>query len=320
MASLRRDIPISSEKTTQKLGVYYFPFQEDFAKLNKLLDSFDEQGIPLNKSYIDVETNNKLHYYPISIGQFGLAVFHSYLQTKNEEKRAHFLRIAEWFYTTRMVDPNLGVYWLTDVPKPEYEVFDPWKSAFSQSRGISMLLRAWQETNKEEYLKAATQALTPFTLDITEGGVSVDRIKHKPFYEEYVAKVPTRVIDGHMFALFGVYDFVRAVTPQIDAENHVRAQYIFDEGIKGLIEWLPEYDLGYWARFNNCELPGYPKYDPCTIYYLKLIVAQLKILYQITGREELNKYAITFSNYLKPKNILKMTYYKFKSLKKLNRL
>ena len=85
LASLRRDIPISSEKTTQKLGVYYFPFQEDFAKLNKLLDSFDEQGIPLNKSYIDVETNNKLHYYPISIGQYGLAVFHSYLQTKSEE-------------------------------------------------------------------------------------------------------------------------------------------------------------------------------------------------------------------------------------------
>ncbi|MCK5076947.1 MAG: hypothetical protein KAR38_11260, partial [Calditrichia bacterium] len=31
-----------------------------------------------------------------------------------------------------------------------------------------------------------------------------------PFYEEYTAEYPTLVLNGHIFALFGICDFVRA--------------------------------------------------------------------------------------------------------------
>ena len=48
------------------------------------------------KPFLDVEDSD-FHYYPISIGQYALALFHSYLDTRNEEKKAHFLRIADWF-------------------------------------------------------------------------------------------------------------------------------------------------------------------------------------------------------------------------------
>ena len=131
-----RKIEINMENQSETLGYYYIKFDEDIAKLNRLIHSFDKNGVPLNTTYIDVE-DTKLHYYPISIGQYGLAIFHSWLKTHSEEKRGHFLRIADWFMNNRTDHTELGCYWLTDVPKPEYHVYQPWKSAFAQSRGIT---------------------------------------------------------------------------------------------------------------------------------------------------------------------------------------
>ncbi len=312
-------IPIPDDLNSQRLGYYYFAFEEDIGTLNKLIANFDQDGIPMNASYIDVEDED-LYYYPISIGQFALAVFHSFLRTKDESKRDHFLRIAEWFYENRQEDEQLGAYWLTSTPKPEYGVFHPWKSAFSQSRALSVLLRAWQLTGNQKYLDVATLALNPFCFDISKGGVSVDRDRGRTFYEEYVASKPTRVLDGHSFSLFGIYDFVRAVQPNIDKEAHELARKIFLEGIEGLVSWLPDFDLGYWVRFNYCELEGYPKYDPCTINYLRVVTTQLDILYRITGEEILKKFADKFRGYRKPANIMKMYGQKYRSLRKLNRL
>ena len=89
-----RKIEINMENQSETLGYYYIKFDEDIAKLNRLIHSFDKNGVPLNTTYIDVE-DTKLHYYPISIGQYGLAIFHSWLKTHSEEKRGHFLRIAD---------------------------------------------------------------------------------------------------------------------------------------------------------------------------------------------------------------------------------
>ncbi len=312
-----KHIPIG-EKSGTVLGKYYIAFKENPDKLNALIADFDKDGVPLNTTYIDVE-EQKLHYYHISIGQYALAVFHSYLDTKDEEKKAHFLRIAEWFYNDRIEDERLGVYWLTDVPKPEYGVTDPWKSGFTQSRGMSVLLRAWQLTGDEKYLVAAKKALIPFTFDIKDGGVAVD-LDSAPIYEEYVAAKPTRVLDGHGFCLFGIYDAVRAITPEVDAETHQLAKSIFEKGINGLEKRLPDYDMGYWMRFNLCELDFYPQNDPCTIGYLRLVTAQLEILYNITGNEVLKQYSAKMKRYDRWPNIVKMYKQKFTALRKMNRL
>ena len=68
-----RKIEINMENQSETLGYYYIKFDEDIAKLNRLIHSFDNNGVPLNTTYIDVE-DTKLHYYPISIGQYGLAI------------------------------------------------------------------------------------------------------------------------------------------------------------------------------------------------------------------------------------------------------
>ncbi len=316
--SANRNVPIG-EYEGHELHKYYINFKEDPNKLNALIVDFDKDGVPLNTTYIDVE-EQKLHYYPISIGQYALAIFHSYLDTKDEAKRAHFIRIADWFYNNKTEDDKLGVYWLTDVPKPEYHVTEAWKSGFSQSRGLSLMLRAWQLTGDDKYLAVAKKALIPFTYDISEGGVAVDIDNDSAIYEEYVAAKATRVLDGHNFCLFGIYDAVRAITPEIDYEAHLLAKAIFEKGVEGLAKRLPDYDMNYWMRFNICDLDFYPKNDPCTIGYLRLVQAQLRILHQITGHEVLKEYADKLKHYDRLPNILKMYRQKFIALRKMNRL
>lgn len=306
---------ISTDVVSSELGEYYFLFEDDPSKLNKLITGFDDNGIPINKAYVDVE-NPKTHYYPISIGQYGLALFNKFIRRKDKAALEHFLRIADWFFNNKIEDEKLGTYWLTDIPKPEYRIQKGWKSAFTQSRAISILLRAWQITSDDKYFYAAENSLKIFSIDIKEGGVAV-KLNFGNIYEEYAADEPTMVLDGHVFSLFGLYDFIRATK---EKNSNAFAIKLFDEGIAGLLNLLPKYDLGYWVRFNLCQMKHYPPIDPCTIGYLKLVAQQFIVLYRLTDNVTFLNYSKKFYGYLKYGNILRMLIIKYKALKKLNRL
>ena len=300
---------------SRELGYYYFKFDEQrvaSGKDQRLIKRFDKKGIPLNETYIDVE-NQEYVYFPISIGQLGIAVFHTYLHTKSEIDKRRFLNFADWFVENANENNELGVRWLTNVPLPAYKNNGPWQSAFSQSRGISILLRAFQITNDKKYFKIAEKALIPFTKKVSEGGV-VAETKWGNFYEEYTASVPTLVLNGMIFSLCGILDFCRVVP-----ESKI-AKKIFEDGITTLKNILPEYDLGYWSRYNLCKAEWYPAIDPATIGYQRLHVTQLNLMYNLTGEKIFKDYAIKFSNQDNLPNIIKMYKSKYQALRKIGRL
>lgn len=304
------DIP--DDLVSNKLGKYYFDFEENPGKLNKLINQFDSDGIPINKTYIDVN-DKEFVYFPISIGQMGLAVFHSYLKSQSDFNRERFLKFPEWFYINADMDNKLGVRWLTDVALPQYKNPGPWQSAFSQSRGISILLRGYQLTNEIKYAQMAEEALKPFTLPVDEGGVT-SFTQWGPFYEEYTSTAPTLVLNGKIFALCGLQDFIR-VFPENES-----AKKIFGDGIKTLINILPEYDLGYWSRYNLCKAEWHPEIDPATVGYQLLHVVQLEMLSQLTGEAIFKKYADKFMSQKNFLNTIRMYKVKYKALKKIGRL
>lgn len=311
---------INKENKSEKLKEYYFKFPADVSKLNRLIKDFDKNGVPLNTGYIDVK-DKKLHYYPISIGQYGLAIWQRYIQNKSLDDKKTFLSILNWFELNADQNEKLGVIWKTSVPKPEYNVFKPWKSAFSQSRAISILLRGWQLTGEKKYYDLAKLALHPFLEDTKNGGVAVGLKENQTIYEEYIAKKPVRILDGAIFSLFGIYDFIRVTNQKMELkEDNLMAKEIFKRGIIGLKYWLPQFDMGYWVFYNRCEIDGYPQNDPCTIGYLKLVINQLDILNNLTEDEIFIEYSRKWKKYLEPINVLKMYRQKFIALKKMNRL
>lgn len=307
--------PISNDLYSKILREYYFLFSE-YAIINQKGGQksifYDDSGIPVNPTYIDVK-DKAFVYFPITIGQAGLAIFHTFLQSGKEDDLNRFLKIANWFMENAEYSPDLGARWLTNVSLPQYKNPGPWQSAFAQGRAISVLLRAYQITHNQHFYKTAKKALKPFTKAVSEGGVT-SYTKWGPFYEEYTANVPTLVLNGMVFSLCGVYDFIRAFP------DNQSAKRIFDDGIQTLKNILPVYNLGYWSRYNYCQADWYPDIDPATHTYQKLHITQLKMLAQLTGKQIFEDYAQIFSKQLSIINIFKMYYIKFKSLKKMGRL
>ncbi len=306
---------ISNDLHSNLLKYYYFVFEEERVSAGKdqaLISKWDKNGIPINKTYIDVTEKNYV-YFPISIGQMGLSVFHTFLKTGMESDKQRFLKFVDWFYQNAEISDDLGVRWLTDVPLPQYKNPGHWQSAFSQSRGISILLRGYQLTDNNKYAELAEKALIPFTKPVSEGGVT-SFTKWGPFYEEYTAEVPTLVLNGMIFSLCGIYDFMR-----VFPENKL-AKKIFNDGIATLKKILTEYDLGYWSRYNLCMADWYPEIDPATIGYQRLHITQLEMLYKLTGEVVFKEYAERFKEQDNLRNSLKMYGVKYTALKKIGRL
>lgn len=263
---------ISQNVNSRVLEEYYFVFEENRVSKGKdqpLIRKFDKNGIPINKTYIDVKDKDFV-YFPISIGQMGLAVFHTYLKTKSEEDKNRFLKFVYWIYENADLSENLGARWLTDtdVSLPQYRNLGPWQSAFAQGRDISILLRGYQLIDDKKYAEMAEKALIPFKKPVSEGGVT-SFADWGPSYEEYTAEIPTLVLNGMIFSLCGVYDFVR-----VFPENKLARKIIYEDGIQTLKNILPEYDLGYWSRYNLCKADWYPKIDPATIGYHRLHITK----------------------------------------------
>lgn len=306
---------LSDDQKSKVLGEYYFLFDEDAMENQKGGQKsifYDDQGIPVNPTYVDVKDKSYV-YFPITIGQVGLARFHTYLKDKSELNKKRFFDIVDWFMDNYDESDDLGVRWLTDVSLPQYKNSGPWQSAFAQSRGISVLLRAYQLSNDDTYAKVAEKALIPFTKPVSEGGVT-SFTQWGSYYEEYAAEVPTLVLNGKVFSMCGLYDFVR-VFP-----DNALATKLVDDGIHTLVNSLPEYDMGYWSRYNLCEASWYPKVDPATITYQKLHIVQLKMLYMLTGEEVFDTYLKKFVKQDNLINALRMYVVKFRALKQLGRL
>ncbi|MBT4069404.1 MAG: hypothetical protein HN986_06715 [Candidatus Marinimicrobia bacterium] len=312
---LTYEIQETSRMQNPKLEEYYLLFLEADMQKQKggsKTFEFDEHGIPVVPSYIDV-VEKGFHYYPITIGQYALAVFHTYLSTESKKDLDRFLNLANWFYENRIEGDKRGFYWLTNTKKPEYGVNRPWVSAFSQSRSISVLLRAFQLTGKEDYRDCAINALTIYDIPNSEGGVKALH-NGNVLYEEYTADFNVMVLDGAFFSMLGLFDLQRVI-PENDY-----VKKLIKQGIDGLVALLPEYDLGYWIRYSLTDSPNYPQDDPATRGYFYLTLTLLKAFHYLTGRTEFEDYCKKYSEYDTFWNISKMYRTKYRALKKLDRV
>ena len=262
------------------LGPYYMILRD---KAN-YQGPFDENGVPL----LDYQGKIGKQYNPIAISQYGLAYYNLYKKDDGQQFYQIFLKQADWLVENLEKNPGGFNVWMHHFDfEYKKELKAPWYSALAQGQGISLLSRAYLETKDSKYLEPAKLAFQPLLKEIKDGGVQYIDEGGNVWLEEYIIDPPTHILNGFIWALWGVYDFW-LVTKEEEAKK------LFDDCIKTLEKSLKRYDIGLWSLYDLSEQFLKNLASP---FYHKLHIVQLKILARITGKQYFNQIAEKWKNY-----------------------
>jgi heparosan-N-sulfate-glucuronate 5-epimerase len=253
-----------------RLGEYYMLFRE---KAN-YAGPYDAAGIPM----LDYHGAIGLQYNPVAIAQWGLANYNLFCETGDEARWRKTLHAADWL--TANLEQNAHGLWVWN-HHFDWEYRDtlraPWYSGLAQGQGVSLLLRARGRSEEEKYQRAAERAFVALTRPIAKGGVLFEDISENEeknlWIEEYLVDPPTHILNGFMWALWGVFDFWMA-------RAEVAAKEIFDCGVETLLRNLGRFDTGYWSLY---EQSGTSLKMLASPYYHRLHVVQLRVMAKLTG-------------------------------------
>jgi hypothetical protein len=163
----------------------------------------------------------------------------------------------------------------------------PWYSGLSQGQGISLLVRAYSETGVVAYLKAADRAFESFLRSTKEGGITFRDECGNVWFEEYIVSPPTHILNGFIWAAWGVHDYF-LITESKPARD------LFEQAVLTLRTNLDRYDLGFWSLYEDSSTLLPMVASP---FYHRLHVVQLRVMHRITGDEVFARYADKWEAY-----------------------
>ena len=263
-----------------QLGAYYMLFREkaDYA------GHYDSESIPM----LDYRGEIGLQYNPIAVAQWGLANYNQFCETREEIRAQKTLKAANWLCDHLEQNPHGLWVWNHHFDWDYRETLKaPWHSGLAQGQGVSLLLRAHAYTGDNKYAQASERAFAALARPIGEGGVLFEDEEKNLWIEEYLVCPPTHILNGFMWALWGVFDFWRA---RADSP----AKQIFDRGVNTLVRNLRRYDTGYWSLY---EQSGTRLKMLASPFYHQLHIVQLQVMAQLTGKTEFAKVAERWENY-----------------------
>jgi heparosan-N-sulfate-glucuronate 5-epimerase len=259
-----------------------------FAEKANYKGVYDSAGIP----QLDYRGKIGRQYNPIAIAQYGLGNYNLFRRSGSAESRDKFLKTADWLVLHLEKNPQGLEMWNHNF---DWEYRDtlraPWYSALAQGQGISVLVRAHQLAKKESgnsrYLNAAQQALASFFKPVTEGGVTFTDQHGDLWFEEYIVSPPTHILNGFIWAAWGVYDYFLATQDQ-------SAQELFARAVQTLIHNLDRYDLGFWSLYeqSGTRLPMV-----ASPFYHQLHIVQLRVMHRLTGEDKFMQVADRWESY-----------------------
>jgi heparosan-N-sulfate-glucuronate 5-epimerase len=219
--------------------------------------------------------------------QWGLGAFERYLDGEGEVWLEAARGVAETLLEAQHDGGPQDGGWRHSVPmQHSYYLHPPWLSAMAQGEGASLLTRLHLETGEERYADAARRALKPMGVPVSEGG-TVASLDGSPFVEEYPTEIPSCVLNGAIFALWGFHDVGRGLGIGDAATS-------FETLATALAPNLSRFDTGFWSRY---DLYPHPIANVATPAYHALHIKQLQVLNQLAPRPEFESTARKFEGY-----------------------
>jgi len=270
----------NSRAVFDRLGEYYMAFAEkaDYG------GHYDAEEIPM----LDYHGQIGLQYNPIAIAQYGLGNYNLHAQASDPGRKRKFLAASDWLRDH--LEQNAQGVWVW-MHKFDWEYRDtlqaPWYSGLAQGQGISLLVRAHRETADTSYLNAAKRAFESFSRSVNDGGVMFTDEQGDPWIEEYLVDPPTHILNGFLWAAWGVQDFWLAT-------GDAQAKELFAQVTWTLLRNVDCYDLGFWSLY---EQSGTFLKMVASPFYHRLHIVQLRIMEQMTGEKKFGKVADRWEGY-----------------------
>jgi len=223
----------------------------------------------------------------VAIIQWGLGCYERFLAEEDERWLAAALQVGEYLVDEQHRGGRLDGGWFHRAPFPHtFALRPPWLSGMAQGEGASLLIRLRSASGRETFSEAARRALGPLNVPTAAGGVRA-LLDGRPFPEEYPTDPPSHVLNGGIFALWGLRDVGAAL-------DDAPASSGFDEGLDALVASLPKWDLGGWSRY---DLFPHPVTNIASSAYHELHINQLRAMATIAPRPQLEATAARFEGY-----------------------
>ncbi|WP_175254276.1 D-glucuronyl C5-epimerase family protein [Pseudomonas sp. BMW13] len=156
-----------------------------------------------------------------------------------------FSAAIDWLKANLVQKNELWVWPYTfDSTYNDVSIKAPWSSAFAQAAGIQALLAHWKITGNKQSLAVARKAAQALFTPLDQGGF-LFRSGDDIWFEEIPepAANPSHILNGHMRVLLALNELA-------EATGDKQYQRWFSQGSDTLLRWLPQYDSGYWLRYD----------------------------------------------------------------------
>ena len=250
----------------------------DYVEGDVTLD-LDDPRVPLDDDGIALsfDRGGVSHHHPVTVVQYALAALGAYGRTGDDRYLDRALANAHRL--VELGEDDGGTLWFPyHFPHSYYDVTMPmpWWSSLAQGQALSLFTRlALRFPGEPSWRELADRVWASFHGWRRLGGAWITTMDAHGYlwFEEYAADVEPLVINGHVFALYGVYEYA-LLTDDPDAVD------FFDGGATTIRHYLPTFRVPdgisyYCVREGYCQRPEWQHaaYHPIHIQQLELLAA-----------------------------------------------
>jgi hypothetical protein len=235
--------------------------------------------------------NPTLFNHPVGQAQLSLGYLDNYRRTGNASYLARAKANAQRLIDRR-VESRDGWYFPYDFDFAVHgdltqTLKAPWYSAMAEGQALSAFTRLFEVTGDPAWKAAA---------DATFATLDADPVVDQPFvswvsatgdlwlelYPRWPVQNSERVLNGHIYAAFGLYDYAQLT-------GSTRAKHLYDGALTTVTRYLlSQFRTPQWATLYSLR-----HRIPTTSYHQKVVFQMLYLQYE-TGRSTYTKWATTF--------------------------
>lgn len=260
-------------------------------------DTHFQASAPKEGNVIMSERNGELYDHPVAQAIACMFAINDYLRTDDEQN----LTIARdnldrAFDTSDVVEGASFFPYHFDFAlhaNPDDTLKAPWYSGMAQGLMLGAASRLYNVKNDESldpYIESALESFRLFNSQSRPWSPTVDEHKNL-WFEEYPADPPGRVLNGHLHAVFGLYDYWLISNDQWAAD-------LICGGIKTVQDRMPDFrhegSASYYCLAHQVQSPNYH-----TVH-----VGQLLTTGDITGEKEFVESALLLAGDYPPQHMM----------------